>query len=289
MLRPWAGFWVGLILIACGSQDSSPQDPNGTQGDSTTHGDSTTPNGESQPSNSNESDEDNTAGPLADGPVTPLGEMHQGSFWLGPVDYAETEWHNACAPSVKYPRAIAESYGDYIMGVANEVSLNGLQASSGQLCDTCVRLEANGRSVIAHVVTYGQETGPDDIDVSPEIDAALNAEAGREASWQFVTCPTTEPIQYTFDGRQWDNTWFFRVWVRNSRVPVEKLEYRVGSGDWSTAEWQSDGAWQAASQDFAGGFALRVTAIDGQTLSDELPGLDTFDPDRGITSQSNFE
>lgn len=217
-----------------------------------------------------------------------FGDWHTGNFWRGPVDYEETEWHNACAPSVKYPAGIRALYGDYIMGLANEVTLEGLVAGKGQLCDVCVELEANGKSLIARVVTFGVQTGPNDIDVSPEIDAALDAERGRTARWRFVTCPTSDPIHYTFDGRQWENTWFFRVWVRNARVPIRKLEYRVGSGGWEVADWQGDGAWQASSRDFSGGFSLRVTAIDGRTITDEIPGLNTFDPDVGIRSSGNF-
>jgi expansin (peptidoglycan-binding protein) len=215
--------------------------------------------------------------------------VYTGHFWLGPVDYAETQWHNACAPSVKYPPGIQSLYGDYIMGLANEVTLEGLSAGAGQLCDVCVSLKANGNSVVARVVTFGEETGPSDIDVSPELDAALDGASGRTATWQFVSCPTAQPIQYTFDGRQWDNTWFFRVWVRNSRLPVSQLEFRLGAAEWTTADWQGDGAWQASSQDFSAGFELRVTSIDGQTLTDEIPGLGGFDPDAGITSHGNFE
>ena len=205
------------------------------------------------------------------------------------MDYAETQWHNACAPSVKYPTGIQRLYGDYIMGLANEVTLQGLTAGSGQLCDTCVELSANGKSLVAHVVTFGQETGPNDIDVSPQIDNALDAAAGRTATWRFVTCPTIDPIVYTFDGRQWSNIWFFRVWVRNARVPVAKVEYRLGTGSWATPDWQGDGAWQASGADFSGGFSLRVTSIDGQALEDAIPGLGTFDPNAGIRSHGNFQ
>jgi hypothetical protein len=226
---------------------------------------------------------------ITDGGSKYFGDSHTGNFWLGPVDFAETQWHNACAPSVKYPAGIQQLYGNYIMGLANEVVLGNLTASNGQLCDVCAELTANGKTLVAHVVTYGQETGPNDIDVSPEIDAALNGAAGRTATWRFITCPTTAPIYYTFDGRQWTNTWFFRVWVRNSRVPVAKVEFRVGTAAWATADWQTDGAWQASSQDFSGGFSLRVTSIDGQTLEDPIPGLNTFDPNVGIASHGNFQ
>ena len=226
---------------------------------------------------------------ITDGGSQYFGDSHTGNFWLGPVDYAETQWHNACAPGTKYPAGIQQLYGSYIMGLANEVVLQGLTASNGELCDVCAELTANGHTLVAHVVTYGQETGPNDIDVSPEIDSALDGATSRTVAWRFITCPTTGPIYYTFDGAQWSNTWFFRVWVRNARVPVARVEYRVGSGAWATADWQTDGAWQASSVDFSGGFSLRVTSIDNQTLEDPIPGLNTFDPNVGIVSHGNFQ
>jgi hypothetical protein len=226
---------------------------------------------------------------VGDGGTRYFGDPHSGNFWIGPVDYAETAFHNACAPSVKYPVAIQQLYGNYIMGLSNQAQLQTLTAGSGQLCDVCAQLTANGQTLIAHVVTYGDETGPWDIDVSTQVDSALNGTANRRITWQFIACPTTAPITYTFDGRQWSNTWFFRVWVRNARVPVAKVEYKLGSNAWSIADWQSDGGWQASSADFSGGFSLRVTSIDNQTIEDALPGLNTFDPDVGIASHTNFQ
>jgi len=218
-----------------------------------------------------------------------FGPSHSGNFWIGPVDYAETVWHNACAPSVKYPAGVQGLYGNYLLGLANEVMLEGLQASSGQLCDTCVELAANGTTLVAHAITYGEETTPNDVDVSLEVDAALDGNTSRSVTWRFTSCPTDAPIQYTFDGRQWDNVWAFRVWVRNSRVPINRVEVKLGSGAWFDAEWQPDGAFQAASEDFSDGFSLRVTSLDGQTLEDELPGAGSFDPDVGVTSHGNFD
>jgi expansin (peptidoglycan-binding protein) len=227
---------------------------------------------------------------VSDAGTSYFGDSHSGNFWTGPVDYSESQWHNACAPSdVKYPALIQQLYGNDIMGLANEASLGGLVAGNGQLCDVCAELSANGQTVVAHVVTYGQETGPSDIDVSTDIDTALNASAGRKLTWRFVSCPTKNSIYYTFDDREWSNTWFFRVWVRNARVPVSKVEYALGAKAWATADWQSDGAWQASSQDFSKGFSLRITALDGQTIEDTVPGLNTFDPNAGVPSHANFQ
>jgi hypothetical protein len=226
---------------------------------------------------------------VGDAGTSYYGDAHAGNLWLGPVDYAETQWHNACAPSdVTYPPLIQQLYGDYIMGLANEAQLGNLVAGDGQLCDVCAELVANGKTLVAHVVTYGQETGPNDIDVSPEVESALALAASSKGTWRFVTCPTTAPIYYTFDDRQWSNVWFFRVWIRNARVPVAKVEYKLGAGAWTLADWQTDGAWQAASADFSGGFSLRVTSIEGATVEDALPGVGSFDANRGIASASNF-
>jgi hypothetical protein len=277
---------VILFLSGCGSESG----PNGSSaGIGGTNSTGPSSGGNTAASTASGGAANATTSVIADGGSRYFEDAHSGNFWIGPVDYAETQWHNACAPSVKYPSAIQTLYGNNIMGLANEVVLQGLTASDGQLCDVCAELTANGRTLVAHVVTYGQETGPNDIDVSPEIDSALNGASNRTLTWRFITCPTTAPIYYTFDGRQWSNTWFFRVWIRNSRVPISKLEYRVGSATWATAEWQTDGAWQAANQDFSGGFSLRATSIEGQTLEDSIPGLNTFDPNVGIASKSNFK
>ncbi len=217
------------------------------------------------------------------------GGSHQGNFWIGPVDYGESQWHNACGPSDgHYPALIQQLYGDYLMGLSNQLALNKLSAGAGQLCDVCAELTANGHILIAHVVTYGDETGVDDIDVSPQVDSALDGAAKRTLIWRFVTCPTVHPIYYTFDDREWSNTWYFRVWVRNARVPVAKVEYQLAGQGWAAMHWQSDGAWEVDSRDFSAGFSLRVTAIDGQTIVDAIPGIGTFDPNAGLASQGNF-
>jgi hypothetical protein len=225
-----------------------------------------------------------------DAGTTYYGDPHSGNFWLGPVDYAETQWPNACGPANgKYPAAIQQLYGNYIMGLANEAQLGSLVAGNGALCDVCAELTANGKTLVAHVVTYGDEGGhATNIDVSPEIESALSLATSSAGTWRFVTCPTDRAIVYTFDGREWSNVWYFRVWVRNSRVPIAKVEYQLGAKAWAPMTPQTDGAWEIDSQDFSGGFSLRVTSIEGATIEDAIPGIGTFDPNAGIPSHGNF-
>jgi expansin (peptidoglycan-binding protein) len=260
-----------LILSACGGAGSNPAGP-----------------GQSGPS----TDEGSTAG---GGASRYFGESHTGNFWLGPVEYTGG-LHNACASSNgenDYPAGVQDLYGDDIMGLAGapsgDVVLQGLAASAGALCDVCAELSANGRTLVAHVVTYGVETGVDDIDVSPQILSALGSTPVYGGTWRFVTCPTTAPVTYTFDLTSHES--YFRVWVRNARVPVAEVEYRVGAGDWISAVRENDGAWKAWGEDFSAGFSLRVTSIDGQTLEDDMPGtgIGAFDPSVGVRSHGNFQ
>jgi len=47
---------------------------------------------------------------------------------------------------VKYPVAIQQLYGNYIMGLSNQAQLQTLTAGNGQLCDVCAELTANGQT-----------------------------------------------------------------------------------------------------------------------------------------------
>jgi hypothetical protein len=55
---------------------------------------------------------------------TPIvyGQPHTGMYHLGPVDFAETQWHNACAPGGGYVTSLREATGlggEYLAGVSN--------------------------------------------------------------------------------------------------------------------------------------------------------------------------
>ncbi len=158
------------------------------------------------------------------------------------------------------------------MGLANEVVLEGLKASDGQLCDTCVELTANGQTFVARAITFGQETGPNDIDVSPELDMALDGRREPQRDLALHEAARRATPSRTRSTVASGTTSTFRVWVRNARIPITKVEYRLGTGSWSTADQQGDGAWQASNADFSGGFSLRVTAIAGKRSRTIYPG-----------------
>lgn len=190
------------------------------------------------------------------------GEVHGGLYHLGPVDFAETIWHNACAPSGGYRSEIVENTGlggEYLAGVSYVFS------EGGGVCDRCILIKtAKGNKIIARVVTYGATKGPGDIDVSPSVFTTLNEdEYPRTMTWQFAKCPMVGFIQYEFQTGA--NIWWSSLWVRNARVPIDKVEVKSNKRiKYFELQRGTDGTFTDGGGFGAGPFTLRVTAIDGQ-------------------------
>jgi hypothetical protein len=235
---------------------------------------------------SSKGDDGGDAGPK--GPPTTMGETfedaHDGVYHLGPVDFAESEWHNACAPQGGYRnelRATAGLSGEYLAGVSGELSQNGA------VCDACILIETGeGESIVARVVTYGQEQAPGDIDVSPSVYEAIHhGEFPRNMSWHFARCPDVGALQYEFQTGA--NAFWTSLWVRNPRVPLTKVEVKSKTdSDFIPLQRGSDGTLTDAGGFGDGAFTLRMTGMDGQVVEETLPG---FKPGQLIESELQFE
>jgi expansin (peptidoglycan-binding protein) len=200
---------------------------------------------------------------------------------LGPVDFAESEWTNACSPIPSSLYAATGLGGEYLAGVSNA---NALQ---GGVCDACILVKTGqGRQIVARVVTYGDTNEPGDIDVSPSVYAALNTgEYPRSMSWQFAKCPDTGKITYQFQTGA--NEWWTSLWVRNARVPVTKVEVQsTNHKSFVEMDRGTDGTLTDGSGFGAGSFTLRLTGMDGQVISDTFP---SFTPGQLITSTKQFQ
>lgn len=217
--------------------------------------------------------------------ATVYGEVHSGQYHLGPVDFAESEWTNACNPAGGYVASMRDTvglHGEYLAGVSNTYAMNG------GACDACIFVQtATSHQIVARVVTYGVTNAPGDIDVSPSVYAALNTgEYPRSMTWQFAKCPAdTGTILYEFQTEA--NEWWTSLWVRNARVPVTKVEVRRANESSFTALTRgSDGTLTDGSGFGAGAFTLRVTAMDGQVITDTQP---SFSPGQIIVSTQQFQ
>lgn len=213
-----------------------------------------------------------------------IGDGHDGLYHRGPVDFAETEWHNACAPTTKYRPELQPTVGlngEYLAGVSD--AFNG----GGAVCDACIFIEtAQGKSIVARVVTYGVQQSDGDIDVSPSVFEAIHQnEDPRRMTWHFTRCPDVGGLKYEFQTAS--NPFWTSLWVRNPWVPLVKAEVKAnGDADYVELERKSDGTLTDPSGFGDGAFTLRLTALDGQVVTEELPG---FEPGQLVESTRQFE
>ena len=269
---------LGLASSGCSSDGSDGQQAN-SGGNAGTGGSNTSAGSGGKGANSSGS-----GGGTPTGNADTFGDPHEGQYHLGPVDFAETEWHNACAPGGGYRDVLRGSTGlsgEFIAGVSNEF------ADGGGVCDACILIEtATGRSIVARVVTYGVEQEAGDIDVSPSVFEALSTdEYPRTMTWHYARCPETTSLQYEFQTEA--NIYWTSLWVRNPRVPIDIVEVKSQSdADFVELARGTDGTLTDAGGFGDGPFTLRITAIDGQVLTDDLPG---FSPGELVTSPLQFE
>jgi hypothetical protein len=261
---------LGVLSTACGNDGD---DGGGGGGGDTASGGT---GGGSTPQSTGGSE------PVTEG--TTFGETHEGSYHLGPVDFAETEWHNACAP---YPPEIQTLTGVYLAGVDNSL------AGDGSLCDACALVTTRlGRELLVHLVTFGVSNAPGDMDVSPEAYEFLHEEDPegtpsnpRPMTWQLAECPAEGNIFL-----QWQteaNIWWTSLWVRNSRLPVSSLEVRsTNHSDYAELQRGTDGTFTDASGFGEGAFDLRITASDGTALT---ASFDSFEPGSLVNAGVQFD
>ncbi len=274
---------TGLLMlgaIGCNSTDASNASRN-TGGSATTLGGQTSNRGTGGQT-ANPASGGTTATPTTDGQT--YGELRSGQYHLGPVDFAETEWPNACAPEGGYVSSLQDSTGlsgEYLAGVSNSY------AQTGGSCDACILVKTGaGRQIVARVVTYGVTNDLGDIDVSPSVYDKLNTgEYPRSMTWQFARCPDTGTLRYEFQTGA--NVWWTSLWVRNPRVPLTKVEVKsTNHKSYVTMARASDGTLTDASGFGEGAFTLRLTALDGQVIEDDFP---SFTPGQITVSTKQFQ
>jgi expansin (peptidoglycan-binding protein) len=210
--------------------------------------------------------------------ATDLGQIHSGQYNLGPVEFAGSFW-NSCAP---YAPQVEEQAGTLLAGMALKFNGNGV------LCDACVKIDsAAGKSITARIITTGDTHAPGDIDLSQAAYAALDSgEYPRKMTWELVKCGAPNGnIEYQFQTEA--NPDWTSLWVRNGRLPIRSLEVKSANhAEFSPLTRGDDGTLTDAAGFGGGGFTLRVTAYDGQVVTDTFP---SFPPGGLLTSSAQFQ
>lgn len=211
-----------------------------------------------------------------------LGAVYTGGQYnLGPVDYAETQWHNACAPGTKYSSTVQQAEGTLLAGL-----WSGIPNVAGY-CDACITVTTGqGKTANLRVVTYG-DTTTNSIDVSPDAYQLLNTgEYPRTMTWQFAECPDTGKIIYEF--QTGSSEYWTSLWVRNVRIPVVTIEVQSPNhAQWTALERGSDGTLTDAAGFGKGSFSIRITGVDNSQLTDTFAWPSTI-AGATLTGAGNF-
>jgi expansin (peptidoglycan-binding protein) len=217
------------------------------------------------------------------GPLVTFGSPYtDGVYNLGPVDYAETEFHNACAPATKYDPRVQAVEGTLLAGL-----WSGLPNVAGY-CDACIYVTtAKGKSALLRVVTYGT-TPTDSLDTSQSAFTLLSVgEYPRDMTWELAECPDTGPMLYEFQTAS--SQYWTSLWVRNARVPLTKVEVESANhATWTELTRGSDGTLTDASGFGVGSFTLRSTGIDGTQIDETFAWPSAGVAGAFLTGTQNF-
>jgi len=152
-------------------------------------------------------------------------------------------------------------------------AMNAPQYAGSAVCGECVFVTGPKGSVTLRIVDLCPECKSGDLDMSQEAFAKIaDVSAGRvKITWHVVPCAVSGNVAYRF--KEGSSQYWTAIQVRNSKLPIEKLE------------WEKQGAWMNVAREsydyfvIASGvgttnpFNVRITAIDGQTITDTLPGV----------------
>lgn len=152
-------------------------------------------------------------------------------------------------------------------------ALNAPDWSGSSLCGACAEVTGPKGTVTIRIVDLCPECKTGDLDLSPQaFDKIAEHAAGRvPISWKLVTCDVSGPIRYKYkDGA---NPWWTAVQVRNHRIPVTKLEFSTDGTNYESTQRTDYNYFLTESGFGSGSVRVRVSAVDGQTLEDDLPAV----------------
>ena len=152
----------------------------------------------------------------------------------------------------------------------NVAAMNIGEWAGSAVCGECVSVVGPKGTVTVRIVDQCPDCQTGQLDLSQQAFAQIaDVSAGRVAiTWTPVACDVTGDISYFLkDG---SSQWWTAIQVRNSRLPVSKLEW-LQAGTWTNVDRAPYNYFVAGGGVGPGSYQVRITAIDGQTITDTLP------------------
>ena len=152
-------------------------------------------------------------------------------------------------------------------------ALNEVQWQGSAWCGACADVSGPLGSLRLRIVDLCPGCGHGHLDLSPQaFEKIAELPQGRvDINWQFVSCEVSGPLTYKYkDGA---NQWWTAVQVRNHKLPIARVEWSPDGSAWHPTERQDYNYFLDASGFGSGPVRIRVTAVDGQVIEDDLPAV----------------
>ena len=145
-------------------------------------------------------------------------------------------------------------------------AMNDPQYNNSSVCGMCVDVTGPKGKVTVRIVDRCPECKSGDLDLSEQAFVKIaDKQAGRvPISWIPVACATQGPVAFSF--KEGSSQYWMGIQIRNSRLPVNKIELQK-NGSWLTLAQQQYNYHLDASGPGVGPLTFRATAIDGQQLT----------------------
>jgi expansin (peptidoglycan-binding protein) len=150
-------------------------------------------------------------------------------------------------------------------------AMNAEQWGGSGVCGACATVVGPKGSVVVRIVDLCPECKKGHLDLSPQaFEKVADLVKGRvDITWQLRACAVSGKVRYQIkDG---SSQWWTAIQVRDHRLPISSLAYQK-DGAWVDLPRETYNYFVAQKGVGPGAFRVRITAWDGQTLEDELPG-----------------
>ncbi len=226
-----------------------------------------------------------SGGTTGSGGSSSTGGASAGSEYCGagPTRMGTATWYQLATPLVhcSYPSGtLPQYYG----------AMNDADYGMAEVCGACVEVSSGGRSLVVQIVDEcpleGNEAwcwaGSNHIDLNQAAfqqlaDLSLGVV---DISWRYVPCEANGTLQYAF--KNGSSLYWTGILVRNSPVPVTRVEVQNASGHWKSLSRTDYNYWLDESGFGEGPYSIRVTDANGSVAVEEgvpsLTGSATGDP-----------
>ena len=146
-------------------------------------------------------------------------------------------------------------------------AMNDPQYNNSSVCGMCADVTGPKGMVTVRIVDRCPECKTGDLDLSLQAFTRIAEQsAGRvPISWTPVACAVQGPVSFRF--KEGSSQYWMAVQVRNSRLPINKIELQRGTS-WITLEQQPYNYYIQANSPGPGPFTFRVTAVSGQQFTE---------------------